>query len=52
MMNTQKLLDTYMLVGAGLSRVKYEIFREMKGHMHLLRFMHMSLISILRAMIP
>lgn len=25
-MNTQKLLDTYMLVGAGLSRVKYEIF--------------------------
>ncbi|HFO0281980.1 TPA: DNA gyrase subunit B [Klebsiella quasipneumoniae] len=26
MMNTQKLLDTYMLVGAGLSRVKYEIF--------------------------
>lgn len=26
MMNTQKLLDTYMLVGAGLSRVKYDDF--------------------------
>ena len=25
MMNTHKLLDTYMLVGTGLSRVKYEI---------------------------
>lgn len=51
-MNTHKLLDTYMLVGTGLSRVKYEIFQEMKDHMRLLRFMHMSLISILRAMIP
>lgn len=42
-MNTQKLLDTYMLVGAGLSRVKYEIFTGDEGS---------SLISILRAMIP
>ena len=31
MMNTQKLLDTYMLVGAGLSRVKYEIFTGDEG---------------------
>lgn len=30
-MNTQKLLDTYMLVGAGLSRVKYEIFSGDEG---------------------
>lgn len=51
-MNTQKLLDTYMLVGAGLSRVKYEIFQEMKDHMRLLRFTHMSLISMLGVMIP
>lgn len=26
MMNSQKLLDTYMLVGNGLARVKYEVF--------------------------
>ncbi|MGT8789750.1 DNA gyrase subunit B [Klebsiella oxytoca] len=25
-MNTHKLIDTYMLVGEGLSRIKYEIF--------------------------
>ncbi|WP_411178540.1 DNA gyrase subunit B [Klebsiella variicola] len=30
-MNTQKLLDTYMLVGACLSRVKYEIFSGDEG---------------------
>ncbi len=26
MMNSQKLLETYMLVGTGLARVKYEVF--------------------------
>ncbi len=31
MMNTHKLLDTYMLVGTGLSRVKYEIFSGDEG---------------------
>ncbi|HFN0777031.1 TPA: DNA gyrase subunit B [Klebsiella pneumoniae] len=31
MMNTHKLLDAYMLVGAGLSRVKYEIFSGDEG---------------------
>lgn len=31
MMNTQKLLDTYMLVGPGLARVKYEVFSGDEG---------------------
>ncbi|SMG68727.1 DNA gyrase subunit beta [Klebsiella quasipneumoniae] len=31
MMKTQKLLDTYMLVGEGISRAKYEIFSGDEG---------------------
>ena len=30
-MNTQKLLDTYMLVGTGLARAKYEVFSGEEG---------------------
>lgn len=30
-MNAHKLLDTYMLVGPGLARVKYEVFSGGEG---------------------
>lgn len=30
-MNTQNLLDTYMLVGTGLARAKYEVFSGEEG---------------------
>lgn len=30
-MNTQNLLNTYMLVGPGLARVKYEVFSGSEG---------------------
>lgn len=52
MMNTQKLLDTYMLVGAGLSPVKYEIFSGDEGPYAFITIYAYEPHFILRAMIP